>query len=123
MLKERFFVAFLLLAVWNLLLALSAACLCAYVAPAAAGSGIPEVKAYLNGIDSDSILAPSTLFVKVIDDSIKQSKQIKAYLKVFFFNLDCWIDMWSFVGVGVGERRSDGAHRSMYSLVFGSGRV
>ncbi|KAG9135501.1 hypothetical protein Leryth_007249 [Lithospermum erythrorhizon] len=30
-----------------------------------AGSGIPEVKAYLNGVDAHSILAPSTLFVKI----------------------------------------------------------
>jgi len=42
-----------------------AAALCAFIAPAAAGSGIPEVKAYLNGIDAHSILAPSTLLVKV----------------------------------------------------------
>lgn len=48
-----------------MLLATCAGALCAFVAPAAAGSGIPEVKAYLNGIDAHSILAPSTLFVKV----------------------------------------------------------
>lgn len=46
-------------------LAICAAVLCAFFAPAAAGSGIPEVKAYLNGVDAHSILAPSTLFVKV----------------------------------------------------------
>ncbi|PWA50576.1 chloride channel C [Artemisia annua] len=49
----------------NLVLATCARALCAYIAPAAAGSGIPEVKAFLNGIDAHSILAPSTLFVKV----------------------------------------------------------
>ena len=49
----------------NIVLAIAAAILCAYIAPAAAGSGIPEVKAYLNGVDAHSILAPSTLFVKV----------------------------------------------------------
>ncbi|XP_062093996.1 chloride channel protein CLC-c-like isoform X2 [Humulus lupulus] len=48
-----------------MILAFAAAVLCAYIAPAAAGSGIPEVKAYLNGIDAHSILAPSTLFVKI----------------------------------------------------------
>lgn len=48
-----------------MILAVIAGALCAYIAPAAAGSGIPEVKAYLNGIDAHSILAPSTLFVKV----------------------------------------------------------
>ena len=49
----------------NIGLAAAAGALCAYIAPAAAGSGIPEVKAYLNGVDAPSILAPSTLFVKV----------------------------------------------------------
>ena len=49
----------------NVVLAVCAAVLCAFIAPAAAGSGIPEVKAYLNGVDAHSILAPSTLFVKV----------------------------------------------------------
>lgn len=48
-----------------MILAIAAAVLCAYVAPAAAGSGIPEVKAYLNGVDAPSILAPTTLFVKI----------------------------------------------------------
>lgn len=48
-----------------MILATAAAVICAYIAPAAAGSGIPEVKAYLNGVDAYSILAPSTLFVKV----------------------------------------------------------
>ncbi|EXB79399.1 Chloride channel protein CLC-c [Morus notabilis] len=46
-------------------LAVAAGALCAFVAPAAAGSGIPEVKAYLNGVDAHSILAPSTLLVKL----------------------------------------------------------
>jgi len=46
-------------------LATVAGSLCAFIAPSAAGSGIPEVKAYLNGVDAPSILAPATLFVKV----------------------------------------------------------
>ncbi|XP_039122696.1 chloride channel protein CLC-c-like isoform X1 [Dioscorea cayenensis subsp. rotundata] len=65
MLKERYHAAFVAYAGCNLLLATAAAALCAYIAPAAAGSGIPEVKAYLNGVDSHSILAPSTLLVKI----------------------------------------------------------
>ncbi|KAG2659105.1 hypothetical protein PVAP13_1KG333000 [Panicum virgatum] len=65
MLKERYFKAFFVYGGCNLVLAASAAAICAYVAPAAAGSGIPEVKAYLNGVDAYSILAPSTLFVKI----------------------------------------------------------
>lgn len=65
----RYQEAFAVYAGCNLILAAAAAALCAYVAPAAAGSGIPEVKAYLNGVDAYSILAPSTLFVKVIQTS------------------------------------------------------
>jgi H+/Cl- antiporter ClcA len=61
----RYFVAFLAYGGCNLVLGATAAAICAYIAPAAAGSGIPEVKAYLNGVDAYSILAPSTLFVKV----------------------------------------------------------
>ncbi|KAK4280518.1 hypothetical protein QN277_012136 [Acacia crassicarpa] len=65
MYKQRYILAFVALAGCNICLAAAAASLCAFIAPAAAGSGIPEVKAYLNGIDAHSILAPSTLFVKV----------------------------------------------------------
>nr|XP_043622715.1 chloride channel protein CLC-c-like [Erigeron canadensis] len=65
MLQQSYYLAFATFAGINLLLAFCAGVLCAYVAPAAAGSGIPEVKAYLNGIDAHSILAPSTLFVKI----------------------------------------------------------
>ncbi|XP_071725568.1 chloride channel protein CLC-c-like [Rutidosis leptorrhynchoides] len=66
MLNQNYYLAFVAFAGTNLVLAVSAGVLCAYVAPAAAGSGIPEVKAYLNGIDAHTILAPSTLFVKIL---------------------------------------------------------
>ncbi|KAE8782572.1 Calcium-dependent protein kinase 17 [Hordeum vulgare] len=36
-----------------------------YVAPAAAGSGIPEVKAFLNSVDAPNIFCFKTLVVKV----------------------------------------------------------
>ncbi|KAL6840155.1 hypothetical protein ACP4OV_029965 [Aristida adscensionis] len=65
MLQERYISAFFVYIGCGAFLAAVAAALCAYIAPAAAGSGIPEVKAYLNGIDAHSILAPSTLFVKI----------------------------------------------------------
>lgn len=65
MLKDKYYQAFVTYAGCNVVLAIAAAALCAYVAPAAAGSGIPEVKAYLNGVDAPSILAPATLFVKI----------------------------------------------------------
>lgn len=62
-----------------MVLAIAAGALCAYIAPAAAGSGIPEVKAYLNGIDAYSILAPSTLFVKV-RNKVKSSLTLSHYI-------------------------------------------
>ncbi|KAJ6342956.1 hypothetical protein OIU78_010803 [Salix suchowensis] len=58
MLKDKYYQAFVTYAGCNVVLAIAAAALCAYVAPAAAGSGIPEIKAYLNGVDAPSILAP-----------------------------------------------------------------
>ncbi|KAL5699798.1 hypothetical protein ACHQM5_030652 [Ranunculus cassubicifolius] len=63
--EQKYFKGFIAFAGSNLILAIAAAALCAYIAPAAAGSGIPEVKAYLNGVDAHAILAPSTLFVKI----------------------------------------------------------
>ncbi|XP_069146405.1 chloride channel protein CLC-c-like isoform X1 [Solanum lycopersicum] len=65
MLEGKYFQAFAAFAGCNVFFATCAAALCAFIAPAAAGSGIPEVKAYLNGIDAHSILAPSTLLVKI----------------------------------------------------------
>uniref|UniRef100_A0A7C8Z5I1 Chloride channel protein n=1 Tax=Opuntia streptacantha TaxID=393608 RepID=A0A7C8Z5I1_OPUST len=65
MMDGKYLKAFLVFAGCNIGLAAAAGALCAYIAPAAAGSGIPEVKAYLNGVDAPSILAPSTLFVKI----------------------------------------------------------
>ncbi|KAM1120518.1 hypothetical protein ACFXTH_044650 [Malus domestica] len=65
MLQDKYYQAFAAFVCCNITLAAAAAALCAYIAPAAAGSGIPEVKAYLNGVDAHSILAPSTLFVKI----------------------------------------------------------
>ncbi|KAH9621381.1 hypothetical protein KSS87_007195 [Heliosperma pusillum] len=65
MVKGKYVKAFLAFAGCNIGLATLAGALCAFVAPAAAGSGIPEVKAYLNGVDAPSILAPSTLVVKI----------------------------------------------------------
>ncbi|KAH7441661.1 hypothetical protein KP509_03G047600 [Ceratopteris richardii] len=63
---SKYSIAFSIFAGGNILLVLSSAILCAIFAPAAAGSGIPEVKAYLNGIDAPNILAPTTFIVKVL---------------------------------------------------------
>ncbi|CAK9189972.1 unnamed protein product [Sphagnum troendelagicum] len=66
MTSERFVLAFLVYAGANTILVMLAAMLCVYVGPSAAGSGIPEVKAYLNGVDTPNVFSLNTLFVKVI---------------------------------------------------------
>ena len=43
-----------------------AAVLVAFVSPSAAGSGIPEVKAYLNGISQPELLTFKTLVTKIV---------------------------------------------------------
>lgn len=57
--------AFFVFFVSNLSLTLFACLITALIAPAATGSGIPEVKAYLNGVDEPGIFTVRTLFVKV----------------------------------------------------------
>ncbi|KAG2713375.1 hypothetical protein I3760_04G173700 [Carya illinoinensis] len=66
MLESRYGMAFLVFSVSNLILALFASMITAFIAPAAAGSGIPEVKAYLNGVDAPDIFSLRTLVVKIV---------------------------------------------------------
>ncbi|KAG7984518.1 hypothetical protein I3843_04G164600 [Carya illinoinensis] len=66
MLESRYGMAFLVFSVSNLVLALFASMITAFIAPAAAGSGIPEVKAYLNGVDAPDIFSLRTLVVKIV---------------------------------------------------------
>lgn len=63
--SRRFQLAFFIFFVSNLGLTLFASLITALIAPAATGSGIPEVKAYLNGVDAPGIFTVQTLFVKV----------------------------------------------------------
>ncbi|CAN6699799.1 unnamed protein product [Malus baccata var. baccata] len=66
MLQRRFWLAFAVFFLSNFGLTLFAVVITALVAPAAAGSGIPEVKAYLNGVDAPRIFSIKTLFVKIV---------------------------------------------------------
>ena len=49
----------------NFILTFVAAILCVCFAPTAAGPGIPEIKAYLNGVDTPNMFGATTLIVKV----------------------------------------------------------
>ncbi|XP_059669979.1 chloride channel protein CLC-b-like [Cornus florida] len=64
--KERYLTGFLFLTGVNFLLTLVAAVLCVCFAPTAAGPGIPEIKAYLNGVDTPNMFGATTLIVKII---------------------------------------------------------
>ncbi|KAH0654308.1 hypothetical protein KY290_032591 [Solanum tuberosum] len=63
---RRYTTAFLVFASSNFGLTLFAGLITAFIAPEAAGSGIPEVKAYLNGVDAPAIFSLRTLFVKIV---------------------------------------------------------
>ncbi|KAL0922287.1 hypothetical protein M5K25_006260 [Dendrobium thyrsiflorum] len=65
MLANRYLWAFGVFVASNLVLTMFAAIITAFIAPEAAGSGIPEVKAYLNGIDAPDIFSFRTLVVKI----------------------------------------------------------
>uniref|UniRef100_A0A7N2L0E4 Chloride channel-like protein CLC-g n=1 Tax=Quercus lobata TaxID=97700 RepID=A0A7N2L0E4_QUELO len=66
MLESRYGMAFFVFATSNFVLTLFAAIITAFISPTAAGSGIPEVKAYLNGVDAPGIFSLRTLVVKII---------------------------------------------------------
>ncbi|XVF48021.1 hypothetical protein PTKIN_Ptkin03bG0157100 [Pterospermum kingtungense] len=66
MLAKRYGMAFLVFSLSNLVLAIFAAIITAFIAPEAAGSGIPEVKAYLNGVDAPGVFSLRTLIVKIV---------------------------------------------------------
>nr|GMC61425.1 putative chloride channel-like protein CLC-G isoform X2 [Ipomoea batatas]GME17826.1 putative chloride channel-like protein CLC-G isoform X2 [Ipomoea batatas] len=63
---NRYLAAFLVFTSANFGLTLFASLITAFIAPEAAGSGIPEVKAYLNGVDAPAIFSLRTLFVKIV---------------------------------------------------------
>jgi hypothetical protein len=54
------------LTIFNMVMALLSSTMCVYLAPSAIGSGIPEVKAYLNGVRVPSFASMSTFLTKII---------------------------------------------------------
>ncbi|CAL9053990.1 unnamed protein product [Musa banksii] len=66
MLAGKYKWAFLVFASTNFVLLMFASVITTYISPAAAGSGIPEVMAYLNGVDAPDIFSLKTFFVKVV---------------------------------------------------------
>uniref|UniRef100_M4EW02 Chloride channel protein n=1 Tax=Brassica campestris TaxID=3711 RepID=M4EW02_BRACM len=64
--QERYVTGLMMFAGANLGLTLIASVLCVCFAPTAAGPGIPEIKAYLNGIDTPNMFGATTMFVKIV---------------------------------------------------------
>lgn len=62
---NRYLTGFLYFTAINFILTFVAAILCVCFAPTAAGPGIPEIKAYLNGVDTPNMFGATTLIVKV----------------------------------------------------------
>ncbi|XP_010556277.2 PREDICTED: chloride channel protein CLC-b [Tarenaya hassleriana] len=64
--QQRYMTGLMIFTGANLGLTLVAGVLCVCFAPTAAGPGIPEIKAYLNGVDTPNMFGASTLIVKII---------------------------------------------------------
>ncbi|CAN6454039.1 unnamed protein product [Victoria cruziana] len=63
--QHSYLAGFLVYVLFNLVLVLSSVYTVTRFAPAAAGSGIPEIKGYLNGVDAPGILLFRTLIGKI----------------------------------------------------------
>ncbi|KAL7605355.1 hypothetical protein Lser_V15G20800 [Lactuca serriola] len=64
--NKRYMMGFLYMTGVNFILTLIATVLCVFFAPTAAGPGIPEIKAYLNGVDTPNMYGATTMFVKIV---------------------------------------------------------
>eukprot|EP00898_Chlorokybus_atmophyticus_P007736 jgi/Chlat1/7964/Chrsp69S07401 len=64
--RVSYVLGFIVYTLFNLVLVLSSTLLVNYYAPSAAGSGIADVKAYLNGVDIPGALLPRTLIAKML---------------------------------------------------------
>ncbi|XP_026660213.1 chloride channel protein CLC-b-like [Phoenix dactylifera] len=71
--EKRYINGFVYFAGANFALTMVAATLCVVFAPTAAGPGIPEIKAYLNGVDTPNMFVASTLIVKIIGSIVAVS--------------------------------------------------
>ncbi|KAJ0694360.1 putative CBS domain, chloride channel, voltage gated, chloride channel, core [Helianthus annuus] len=63
--RQRYMMGFFYMTAVNFVLTLFATLLCVFFAPNAAGPGIPEIKAYLNGVDTPDMYGATTMFVKI----------------------------------------------------------
>jgi H+/Cl- antiporter ClcA len=137
---------FILYSIINLSCAMIAATLCLCIAPEAIGSGIPEVKAYLNGVRVKRFASIRILFVKIVGTIASVSSglavgpegplvQIGAIIgagcskisnfilrifpdnTLFLFNED----LWSFVTTELSHFSTDSERRDLVSIGAAAG--
>ncbi|XP_052198806.1 putative chloride channel-like protein CLC-g isoform X3 [Diospyros lotus] len=76
MLYKKYLMAFLVFSVSNFSLTLLSSLITEFISREAAGSGIPEVKAYLNGVDAPGIFSLRTLVVKIVGSVLAVSSSL-----------------------------------------------
>ena len=62
----KLYVPLLMWIAWNMILVSIGSFLVSFVEPVARGSGIPQVKCYLNGIKINKVVRINSLFVKAV---------------------------------------------------------
>ncbi|CAL5339495.1 unnamed protein product [Camellia sinensis] len=75
--EERYLMGFIFFTGVNFILTMVAAVLCVCFTPTAVGPGIPEIKAYLDGVDTPNMFGATTLIVKVLSTGMNMERKVK----------------------------------------------
>jgi chloride channel 7 len=139
---HRLTTVFILYASVNLSLALASSALCLFLAPEAAGSGIPEIKAYLNGVRVKRFTSVQLFFVKIVATILSVSSglaigpegplvHIGAILGASCTKLSSLMlrvlpkswstHLWSFVTMDLSHFSTDGERRDLVSIGAAAG--
>lgn len=126
----------------NLTLSMLSAVFCVYVAPEAIGSGIPEVKAYLNGVRVKRFTRTKLLLTKIVSTILSVSSGLvigpegplvhigailgagctKIYNSLLRIPSFCLTDtLWSFVIMDLSHFSNDGERRDLVSIGAAAG--
>ncbi|CAL5397228.1 unnamed protein product [Camellia sinensis] len=75
--EERYLMGFIFFTGVNFILTMVAAVLCVCFTPTAVGPGIPEIKAYLDGVDTPNMFGATTLIVKCFKWKMNMERKVK----------------------------------------------
>ena len=82
-------IIFVCMALWNLMLVLTACCLVLFLSPQASASGIPEVKAILNGINVPKFLSFKTFVAKFLGQIESLSYMMPKLMACYIMPTSC----------------------------------